>query len=163
MNWKKMFQYRTEPEVIIKEVPAESTGTSDDKPDKLDEAECNMIVDEIFQLEEKYFKSTFPINHDDICRKFVANIKPRFLKEIMVIRSRKLPDILSPLMLLYPAFTENAGIGQGTFLLRLEELINENREAILADDEEYMEWLNEMKCVNGPFEDMGETEEEEDE
>lgn len=137
MNWKKMFQYRTEPEVIIKEVPAGSSGTSDEKPDLLDEYEAEMIIDEVCRLEEEYFGDLFPIDRDNFCRKFVANIKPRFLKEMRIVKNRELPDILSPLMLLYPAFTDNAGEGQGTFLLRLEEIINDNREAIINDDLEF--------------------------
>jgi hypothetical protein len=40
-------------------------------------------------------------------------------------------------MLLYPFYTANAGEGQGTFLLMLRDLIEENINAIKNDDLEF--------------------------
>lgn len=147
MDYRKIFHYRAEYEEPVMRTPVPQQ--DDEVGDRLDNDEVETIMEEIFRIEDEYFGDIFPVDMNDISYRFTANLKERILKEIQVVKNQGLPDILSPIMLLYPFYTANAGEGQGTFLLMLKDLIEENIDAIKNDDLEFRGYPDEEEEEDG--------------
>lgn len=115
--------------------PSYTATRSDDPDDLLDSDEVNYITKKLFEYQKKYF-SDIPLLTDQR-KRFMYNIPRRVLSEMDVVERRGLPDVLSPLFLLYPIFTGIGGEAQGIVLSIIDREIMNNIDAINQDIEEW--------------------------
>ena len=112
----------------------------DETDDLLTDEEVKEISYKLKELQDTYFQDV-PLNRDQH-REFIYNIPRRVLHEMHVVEYRNLPDILSPLFLLYPIFTEIGGEAQGVVLSIIQNQIEEHADVI---NEDIREWK--MSCI----------------
>ena len=115
--------------------PSYTAKRSDDTGDLLNSDDVNYITKKLFEYQDKYF-SDIPLLTDQR-KRFMYNIPRRVLSETYVVEQRGLPDVLSPLFLLYPIFTGIGGEAQGIVLSIINNEIMNNIDVINQDIEDW--------------------------
>ena len=116
----------------------------------LDDVEVNMILEDALNFQSKYF-SNIPLNRD-ILKQFLYNVPKNVYEGAKYMRNHpETPDVLNPVLLLYPFLTKEPADSIGVYLIKLSELIDGSREAIEDDalkyiaDQRYEEEMEEFE------------------
>lgn len=118
------------------------------KESVLNDYEVNILLEEIMRIEQTYFKD-IP-KSKKLCKLFVFNVPKNVITGITYLRNHpEIPDILNPVMLLYPFLTDEPADVIGQYLSILMPLIDGSREAIYADAKAYIEYKNEEEENSG--------------
>lgn len=102
------------------------------------------------RFQKEYFHD-MPLSHN-LEQKFVYNIPKSIYDGYRYAINNDLPDILNPVILLYPLLTDDPGDSFGMYLTIIRELIDGSREAIDNDSQCYkadlMEGYDEEETEN---------------
>lgn len=113
MDWRNILRvgrtYDIRKDVIRRQEEALS-----DPGDLLTVAEVNYVIKALRKFEAEYFQE-FPLSDDQV-KRFMFNIPRRVLVEHQWVVDNEMADVMSPLFLLYPFFTDEGGYGQGLIL-----------------------------------------------
>ena len=108
------------------------------KESVLDDYDVNVLLEELKRVEGTYF-TDIPMSKA-LCKLFVFNVPKNVVGGIKYLRNHpEIPDILNPIMLLYPFLTDEPTEVMGQYLSTIIPLIDGNREAIYADAKTYTE------------------------
>ena len=105
------------------------------------EDEFNEVIETLINLGQKYFNDV-PLT--SVPGPMLQNIPQSLMKSIRLLNTHpEYPDILNPAMMLYLCCLEDPADAIGRYLEIIEELMDDNAQAIHEDSERYLESLQE--------------------
>lgn len=96
-------------------------------------------VDELMGAIDAYQQKYFPfIKFPNLSKQFVWNIPKPILRSHQCVVNNNLEDIFDPMLLFVLILSDDPVAYMSSFLLKLEEMLNGDRESIVADSEEFL-------------------------
>ena len=103
----------------------------------LNDIEVNSILENAIEFQKKYFEN-LPLSKT-LIKQFVYNVpRPAYDGVKYYNMHPGTPDVLNPVILLYPFLTEEPGDSIGLYLMTLMKILDDNREAIENDAQAYL-------------------------
>lgn len=103
----------------------------------LDDMEVNTILENALEFQKKYFEN-LPLSKT-LVKQFVYNVpRPAYDGVKYCNIHQGTPDVLNPVILLYPFLTEEPGDSIGLYLMTLMKILDDNREVIENDAQAYL-------------------------
>ena len=93
-------------------------------PVVLTDDEVDMMLDDIKRFEEQYFP-TLPLD-EELSKMFVYNIPKHIARGIITAHEMDLPDVMNPMLYLYPLFSSCVEDGIGAFIQSIVNLAYED-------------------------------------
>ena len=126
---------------ILKKLSEQTAQTmpSDLENSNLTDSDVETLLKTLLRFQKEYFPN-IPIKHE-LDKQFVWNVPKDVIRGAHICETRELPDILNPMILLYPFLTESPSEIIGVYLDKIASLIDEDRELIDHDMKTYLETL----------------------